>query len=83
MVTVTVHRVYDYCYCTITVTVTTSSQYSSNTDIDYLTELNNNIKRQLTTGLEKLMDKTASVFWADLGYRLRSLLTVPLQGSGE
>ena len=47
-----------------------------------LTELNNNINRQLTLGLKKLMEETPSVFWVDLGYRLRSRLTVPLQGSG-
>ena len=28
------------------------------------------------------MEETTSVFWVDLGYRLRSRLTVPLQGSG-
>jgi len=27
------------------------------------------------------MEETASVFWVDLGYRLRSRLRVPLQGS--
>ena len=27
------------------------------------------------------MEETGSVFWVDLGYRLRSRLTVPLQGS--
>ena len=32
-------------------------------------------------GLGKLMEETASVFWVDLGYRLRSRLRVPLQGS--
>ena len=31
----------------------------------------NNIK-QLTLGLEKLMEETSSVFWVDLRYRLRS-----------
>ena len=47
-----IHSIHGYCYCllflllftvyTITVTVT-ASQYSSNTDIDYLTKLNNNV----------------------------------------
>jgi len=32
--------------------------------------------------LEKMMEKTSSVFWVDLGYKLRSRDTVPLQGSG-
>ena len=27
------------------------------------------------------MEETASVFWVDLGYKLRSRLKVPLQGS--
>jgi len=47
-----------------------------------LTELNNNVHGQLTLRLEKLMEKTSSVFWVDLGYRLRSRNTVSLQGSG-
>ena len=46
-----------------------------------LTEINNNVNGQLTLGLGKLMEETASVFWVDLGYRLRSRLRVPLQGS--
>ena len=37
----------------------------------------NNIK-QLTLGLKKLMEETASVFWVDLGFRLRSRKRVPL-----
>ena len=41
-----------------------------------LTELNNNVK--LTLGLGRLMDETASVFWMDLGYRLRNRDRVPL-----
>jgi len=45
-----------------------------------MAELNNNINGQLTLGLGKLMRETASVFWVDLGYRLRSRDTVPLQG---
>ena len=45
------------------------------------TELNNNVIEQLTPGLGKLMEETASVFWVDLGYRLRSRLRVALQGS--
>ena len=79
-----IHRIHGYCYCsrslllftvyaiTITVTVTASSQYSSNLNIDYLIELNNKVKRQLTLGSKKLMEETASVIWVDLGYRLRS-----------
>jgi len=83
-VLITVHRVYNYCYCycTVTITVTASFQYSSNM-IQIIFELNNNIDGQLILGLEKLMEETASVFWVDLRYRLRSQFTVPLQGSGE
>ena len=77
-VLITVHRVYDYCYCYCTVTVTVSSQCSSNMNIDCLTELNNNLNEQLALGLGKLMEETSSVFWVDLGYRLRSRLRVPL-----
>ena len=44
-----------------------------------LIDLNNNLNGQLTPGLEKLMEETTSVFWVDLGYRLRSRDTVPLQ----
>ena len=40
----------------------------------------NNIK-QITLGLGKLVEETASVFWVDLGFRLRSRKRVPLQGS--
>ena len=60
---ITVHRVYDYyyCYCTITVTVTVSSQYSSNMEIDYLTELNNNVNGQVTLELEKLMEESVCI----------------------
>ena len=47
----------------------------------FLLKLNNKIIEQLTLGLGKLMEDTASVFWVDLGYRLRSRLRVPLQGS--
>ena len=45
------------------------------------TEFNNKVIEQLTLGLGKLMEETASVFWVDLGYRLRSRLRVPLQCS--
>jgi len=50
-----IHRIHGYCYCplllllftvytiTVTVTVIVSSQYANNMDIDYLTELNNNV----------------------------------------
>ena len=88
-----IYRIHDYCYCllflllstvyTITVIILLlPSQYSSNMNIDCLIELNNNINGQLTLGLGKLMEETASVFWVDLGYRLHSRLTVPLQDSG-
>jgi len=30
------------------------------------------IIKQLTLGLKKLMEEMTSVFWVDLGYRLRS-----------
>jgi len=50
---ITVHRVYDYYYCTVIVIITTSSQYSSNKNIDCLTELNNNINGQTYTGIGK------------------------------
>ena len=46
-----------------------------------ITKLNNNINRQLTLGMRELMEETASVFWVDLGYRLRRRDTVPLQDS--
>jgi len=36
-----------------------------------LTELNDNVNGQLILGLGKLMEEIASVYWADLGYRLR------------
>jgi len=81
-----IHRIHGYCYysrslllftvyaitITVTVTATASSEYSTNLNIDYLTELNNKVKRQLTLGSKKLMEETASVIWVDLGYRLRS-----------
>ena len=50
----------------------------SNIILISLTELNNN--GQLTLGLGKLVKETMSVFWVDLGYRLCSQLTAPLQG---
>jgi len=40
------------------------------------------INGQLTSGLEKLIAETSSIFWVGLEYRLRSRDTVPLQGSG-
>ena len=46
-----------------------------------MTELNNNVNGQLTLGLGKLMEETASVFWVDLRFRLCSRLRVRLQGS--
>ena len=46
-----------------------------------LIKLNNNVNGRLTPGMEKLMEEMASVFWVDLGYRSRSRLRVPLQGS--
>ena len=64
---------YRYCYCHIIPVI----------EITWiLIALNSNIIEQLTPGLGKLMEETASVFWVDLGYRLRSQLTVLLQGSG-
>jgi len=39
------------------------------------------ILKQLTTGMEKLMEEMTSVFWVDLEYRLRSRKRVPLQNS--
>jgi len=44
--------------------------------------INNNVNWQLTLGLGKLIEETTSVFWVNLGYRLRSRDTVQLQGSG-
>ena len=88
-----IHRIHGYCYCslflslftvytiTVTVTVTASSQYSCNMNFDCLNELNNNVNGKLILGLGKLMEETASAFWVDLGYRLRSRKRVPLQGS--
>ena len=66
---------------TVTVTVTASSQCLMIWILIVLTELNNNVNEQLTLRLGKLMEEIASVFWVDLGYRLRSRLRVPLQGS--
>ena len=81
IVTVIVHRVYD----TITVTVLLLLPHRPSILVTWilivLTELNNNVNGQLTLGLKKLMEETASVFWVDLGYRLCSRLRVPLQGS--
>jgi len=59
-----------------------SSYCPSNLETWILSDLNkliNNVIEQLTQGLEKLMEETASVFWVDLGYRLRSRMRVPLQ----
>ena len=64
-----------------TVTVdyyTVSSWYSKLHDPDCLTELSNNVNEQLILGLKKLMEETTSIFWVDLGYRLRSRLTILL-----
>jgi len=41
------------------------------------------IIKQLTLRLKKLMEEKTSVFWVDLGYRLRNWKRVPLQGSRE
>ena len=49
----------------------------NNMDIDWFKY---NVIEQLPLGLEKLMEETVSIFWVDLGYRLRSRDTVPLQG---
>jgi len=53
----------------------------SNMILIVLIELNNNVKRPLALRLVRLMEETASVFWVDLGYRLRSWHMVPLQSS--
>jgi len=73
----TVYTITVYCYCAVTVTA--SSQHSSYTNFDCLTELNNNVNGQLILGLGNLMEETTSVFCVDLIYRLRNRLTVPLQ----
>ena len=52
-------------------------------DFDCLTKLNNNVNGQLTLGLRKLMEETASVFWVDLGYRLRSRDTFSLHSEDD
>ena len=54
----------------------------SNMILVVLTKLNNNKNRQLTLRLGKLIEEATSVFWVDLGYRLRSRLMISLQGSG-
>jgi len=41
-------------------------------------KLGNKVSKQLTSGLGKLIGKTMSVFWVDLGYKLRSRNGVPL-----
>ena len=93
-----VHRIHGYCYCSLllilfTVYTITVGCYTvplvslsrpgilSDMILSVLNELNNN--EQLTLGLNKLMEETTFVFWVDLGYRLRSRLTIPLQDSGE
>jgi len=87
-----IRRIHGYCYCSpciqllllllyCTVTIIVSFQYSSNMDIDWLTELYNNINEQLILGLKKLMEETMSVFWVDLGYRLHSWNMLPMQSS--
>ena len=79
-VLIIVHRVYvTVDYHTVLLLSLYRSDILSNMIQIALTELNNNENRQLTLGLGKLMEKTASVCWVDLGYRLRSRLTVPLQ----
>ena len=65
---------YWYCYCHCIVPVIEI--------IWILIVINDNVNWQLTLGLKKLMEEIASVFWVDLGYRLHSRVTVPLQGSG-
>ena len=84
-----IHRIHSYCYCSLLLLLFTV--YTFTVDcfttviitvviwiLIVLIELNNNINGQLTLRLGKLM-KT-SIFWVNLG-RLRSRLTVPLQGS--
>jgi len=53
-----------YCYCHHIIPVIEI--------IWILIDLNNNVNRHLTPGLEKLMEETTPVFWEDLGYRLRT-----------
>ena len=67
-------------YCYIIDIVTVSVPVIEITWI--LIDLNNNIIEQLTVRLGKLMEETSSVFFVDLGYKLRNRDTVPLQGSG-
>ena len=47
-----------------------------------LIDLHNKVIEQLTPELGKLMEERSSVFWVDLGYRLRSRDAVLLQGFG-
>ena len=54
----------------------------NNMDIDCVNWINNNVKRQLTLGLGKLMEEIVSVFWVDLGCTLHSRLMFPMQNSG-
>ena len=63
-----------YCYCSHIIPVIEITWI--------LIALNNNVSRQLTLELRKLIEKSTSVFWVDLGYRLRSRDTVPLRNSG-
>jgi len=86
--TVTVHCSY-YCssyirlYCPVLLLSLYHPSILRNMILITLIELNNNVNGQLTLGLGKLMEETTSVFWVNLGYRLRSQLMVPLQGSGD
>ena len=91
-----VHRIHIYWYCLLflllflcirllfTITVLLLSPYRpsilGNMILVVLTELNDNVNGQLTLGLGKSMEETTSVFWVDLGYKLRGRLKVPLQG---
>ena len=92
-----VHRIYGYWYCLLnlllfTVYMITIYYYVlllslyhpsilGNIEIDYFNWIKYNVNEQLTLRLGKLIEETTSVFWVDLGYRLRSRDRVPLQGS--
>ena len=75
-----VHRIHGYWYCLLSLllfimyminvywytVLLLSLHHPSNLDNMDIDWLNNNINGQLTPGLGKLMEETASVFWVDL-----------------
>ena len=81
-VLITVHRVYNYCLLSLYRPGILGMVFYVTWILADLTELINNVNGQLILGLGKLMEETTSVFWVDLGYRLRSRHTVSLQVSG-